>query len=430
MLDHGSPDMPNTSSHELVASSAHWPLDKIAAAMLLTMLAVYPIAILVLYKLFFFVAASAAYLIVLYVAFRWRFPVSHFASTTPLLAVFLLSLLSVFWSEFYLATLWSASIFQVFLLVVVLTLLSCHKRSRVLSIARIVCFGFAVLFVILMWMFGTVRAGDLYELSTVLRSLSDAGAAAVILAIPYLAWALMARVGSRSINYAALISAIIVVLLSQSRAAYALLLLFALLMVFWSPREFVKMRWRMLGGILVIVGIAATALSLGDRIDVVKGVADRFFNSSVATVLLGDSPESGEPDYGRAVMYVEGFRAISERPFLGLGFGGLAHQVEKEYGFPMESHNFFLTAWGEMGVPGLALFLWLIYAAIFRVRKARDEQRGANRSEFLFWSATLMSLIAGFLHAQFRPQLSNPMFFVVLALALSSSRSSGIGSQR
>jgi O-antigen ligase len=150
-------------------------------------------------------------------------------------------------------------------------------------------------------------------------------------------------------------------------------------------------------------------------------VVKRIIESSLLQNIVQLAPEKGTLDYGRSVMYVTGVNAIKNNPITGIGFMGLSKKIEESYGFQMVSHNIIITAWGEMGILGLFSFLWITILAVYRLHKLRRHFLKVNRYEYYFYSATIVSLFVAILHAQFRPQLSNPIFSIILGIAIPAS---------
>lgn len=57
------------------------------------------------------------------------------------------------------------------------------------------------------------------------------------------------------------------------------------------------------------------------------------------------------------------FMLIEENPFLGVGFGGWADQINTKFKYP---HNVYLELWSEMGLMGLTLFIGLLFTLRYR----------------------------------------------------------------
>lgn len=145
-------------------------------------------------------------------------------------------------------------------------------------------------------------------------------------------------------------------------------------------------------------------------------VLDRFKGSQLTSIEGLTDPSRDAEDYRRALIYAQGFKVIAEEPVTGIGYGALTRHLEELHGRGIISHNLIITAWGEMGIPGLVALFWLVGAVFMGLGKYRKKGVGLTSDKFLA-AATLCALIVVFIHAQFRPLFSNPMFPVLLAQA-------------
>jgi O-antigen ligase len=122
---------------------------------------------------------------------------------------------------------------------------------------------------------------------------------------------------------------------------------------------------------------------------------------------------------GRAKLVTQGIKIGLHHPVQGVGIGGFkrayANRVHLRGKEPKKaaSHNTAVTAFAETGLPGLALLVWLVGAALFlTLRRATGSFRGRACLAF----AAGLSAIG--LHALFYNALfEDPMFWGLLGLA-------------
>jgi O-antigen ligase len=165
---------------------------------------------------------------------------------------------------------------------------------------------------------------------------------------------------------------------------------------------------------LFLVGLAAAALVLG-------GLA----SPQVRHRLEGKSSSSlSSATGGRAPLVSKGLRVAAHHPVLGVGVGGfrhayaeLAHLRGKE---PKDaaSHTTPITVAAETGIPGLVLFLWLVFVALrMAFRRLGAGLEGSVRLAFG------LALTAILVHCVFYNALfEDPTFWGLLALVVVGAR--------
>lgn len=334
---------------------------------------------------------------------------------------FSLPLISVLWSRYPAETFWQGSLVLVNIGIFHLMMrANTFRLDKVIStIVMLVPVVMAIIFLILYVKYGSIRA-DSREMADVVKSIANVGPALVVLCVPYLL--LVPGIVGRKINLCiALAACLFVVLLSQSRGGMLMLaivvpLSFCLYPARWSIRVV-----RLLKVAMIVTAIAVIAvLFLGvERIS--TPVVERFENSQLTSIDGIIDPSRGSGDFRRALIYAEGINAVYDEPFLGIGYGGLARYMEARHGIGSTSHNIIITAWGEMGLPGMLVLFWLLWSVFFGLRKYLRSSGGSKKDK-LIAAATLAALIVAFIHAQFRPLFSNPMLPVLLAQAYTMMR--------
>ncbi len=66
---------------------------------------------------------------------------------------------------------------------------------------------------------------------------------------------------------------------------------------------------------------------------------------------------------GRLTIWKESLRVIEENPIIGVGYGNMMTATRLSAGLYKHVHNLYLQVAGEMGIPGLALLLWIFVSA-------------------------------------------------------------------
>jgi hypothetical protein len=124
--------------------------------------------------------------------------------------------------------------------------------------------------------------------------------------------------------------------------------------------------WRLRGAarrrIVAIVGVAVLAIA----------AASPAYVARVATILDKDSDPTGSSQerWDDAVVAV---RLVLRNPLIGAGIGGSARALHDERGpLNRDIHNVYLQHAVDLGVPGVALFLALMFACFRSLRRVRE----------------------------------------------------------
>lgn len=333
----------------------------------------------------------------------------------------LLPIFSVLWSRYPDETVWSGSLVLANIGIIYLTMRAnlFDSKAVISKLVIIVPIVFAITYVITYGKFGSIRPNSM-EMGEVVKSIANVGPAMVVLCVPYLLLT-PHLVRRKLIVWISLFACILVVLLSQSRGGMLMLALAFLLSVGLYPARISVRIVKLLKLTIVVVPfIFIFTISMGNEY-VVETVIERFVSSQMVSSNGIFDPIKDEDDYHRALMYSEGIHAIYDEPVWGIGYGALAPYIEKRGGIGVVSHNIFITAWGEMGVPGLLAMLWLILSVFFMLRKYLKSSI-VTRKDKLLLVATTVALVVAFIHAQFRPLFSNPIFPVLIAQAYATIR--------
>ncbi|MBI3621368.1 MAG: O-antigen ligase family protein [Nitrospirae bacterium] len=189
--------------------------------------------------------------------------------------------------------------------------------------------------------------------------------------------------------------------------------------------------WRRVMGRTLLIGAVVLALS----VTVIDRLHPELIRPRAATLthLLNAEPH-------RYLIWQSAVEMIRERPLTGWGIGtfGLAYVRFKSPAFDgvtqYYAHNDYLQLAAEMGLPGLACFLWLAGAAgwmVWRVRRVRQGKADdvAEAKQASGDAAILLAGVAGggaaiLLHSAVDFDLYVPAILFVLAIYLGYLRSS------
>jgi O-antigen ligase len=130
----------------------------------------------------------------------------------------------------------------------------------------------------------------------------------------------------------------------------------------------------------------------------------------------------GQPDRFRMQSYAVGLAIVKDNYMIGIGYGNSKAVMAEQVGKGYIPHNVILGILGELGLVGLFLLLWLTFAAVRRLTTGfRITQPGTDKKIYVY--ALALAFVAVAVSAQFRPQLENPLVYVILAMVFSISNS-------
>lgn len=178
---------------------------------------------------------------------------------------------------------------------------------------------------------------------------NNAFARVLVFSLPlyWVLWKLARGRGVRSLAVVAGLATLVALMLTFSRSGFvaaAAVLALAVLQI--------RPRWKAAAALvaMVVVGYAATP---------------RIYHDRIRSVTLTD--ESLRLRYG---IWEKGLEMAASRPVLGVGIGTFAaHYGRVAPPPPRSAHNVFVEVLAEMGVVGLAAYLWLLGAAFRRLRR-------------------------------------------------------------
>jgi O-antigen ligase len=343
-------------------------------------------------------------------------------SPLPVYIFFLLPLVSVLWSRYPDETLWRGGLVLVNIGIFYLMMRanSFNPHAVISRLVVIVPIVMAVMFVFIYVKFGSIRP-DSREMGEVVKSICNGGPAMVVLCVPYLL--LPGIIVNKWASWGALAACLLVVVLSESRGGVLMLALVIPLTALFYPASLSTRILRLvkLTGVLAAVFVTIALVVGVDRF--VNPVLDRFMDSQLFKVGNWSDPSREEGDFGRLLLLTEGVNAVREEPFRGIGYGGFKNYIEDRHGKGHISHNLFITAWSEMGLLGMFVLCWLLWAVFFGLSKySRGGGCFDSQKNKMIAVATFVALLLAIIHAQLRPVFSNPMLTVLLAQAYTMMR--------
>jgi O-antigen ligase len=193
--------------------------------------------------------------------------------------------------------------------------------------------------------------------------------------------------------------------LTFSRGGYIALAIFGVLIL-------VGVRPEVRRPLLVIGVVAATAVLL----TVVVASTTPLMKSRFSYQALNYTLQT------RSAIYTATEKMIAAHPILGVGLGGYVYDL---HGFPeIYPHSLYLTFWVELGLLGLAAFLFIFVKLLLSATKALPAATGFERA--LLWGV-VGSLVLWALHGIVdSPYWKNDMaveFWLVAAIAVAAIRS-------
>lgn len=164
----------------------------------------------------------------------------------------------------------------------------------------------------------------------------------------------------------------LVILLTQSRAAFIGLTVFVLLIVLSIKRN-------RLPAVLALAAAAAVVIAVAP--DAVWERVARLQYAANTEDLGRVDPEGSAKQ--RWEIWQTGLHIIADRPFTGVGIGQY-EQANRDYSPSLglrDVHDTYLEVLAETGAPGLLLFLWLLMATILRARRSLRNAKAMRDTE-------------------------------------------------
>jgi O-antigen ligase len=206
--------------------------------------------------------------------------------------------------------------------------------------------------------------------------------------------------------------------------------LWAALLFSFSQSSFAAL----VAGVLVAAALAwrsraAIALGLVAAVMISLGVAPPELQYARHNVVASSASALDRVTRGRFDLVWNGLKIAADHPIVGVGVGGFERAYSDRVDVPKrikepESHNTPVTMAAEGGVVGLALFAWLLAAALLLALRRRAADRTA------IWVGGLVAgvgLTAVFVHSLFyNAFFEDPMVWGFLALAALAARESGV----
>lgn len=392
----------------------------------------YPAVFLGSYRLHVIALLTCAAL--LYQFVRERYPVREIVRAAipgfPIYLFFALAFLSATWALYPNQTLKLATVQLLFPFMTGLILLALSGGNFRWLQVLVTGLPFVVLAVSIVFIvrFGSVRV-DSRAMMEAVGSQSNVNASFVVFCVPFLVLYFLRYAGwTRILTGGAFVAAVSGIVLAESRAALGLLVISVPLVALvigesWKSKVLFTVRM----GVPVVLIIVLTILVAGPQ-NTVGNVLNRLpgfsqpqsvqtpeSNSndpkqpSVSSGNGAQQQTSTKPPTGGRVLQLEGgVAAIREHPVLGIGYNGLqSFMLSKDYHTGYSSHNWLITAWGELGIPGIILGVWVLGAAFLTAWRWRLEP---------FYAITGVSLFLAFMYGLVQPPVTSFMLYVVLAV--------------
>lgn len=205
---------------------------------------------------------------------------------------------------------------------------------------------------------------------------------------------------------------------SQSRSVYILsLICIPCCLAAFSGNIIVFLKRLFFAVLICIIGVL-----IGLQNKQFESAVGRLANTEIRTDLfMKESVSRVYDDFNkREAMYHAASKAIREYPMFGIGFGSFKVYAEENYGIEVIPHNVIMRVWLASGLFGLFIFVYIMARAVLNTLS--NISFTSSRGEIinnLWYKSIMISLIILLGGGMARPLLKNPMFFLVLALAIS-----------
>jgi len=334
-------------------------------------------------------------------------------SMAPFLVLTLLFIISSLWSFNATITIKKSLTLLFFIFLTAIAIYESKGNFKWLNILILTIPILSIFFFIYLFLrYGSVRFA--IGISSFHTSFSNSIASQNILLIPFLCFKSVKESGFyKIVFFFALVSTIIVMILSQSRGALILGFLSFLISFFFVGKRnllFYLIFIFSLFFMLFFSNIIITKLS-GNQFTGL--VIKRLSNSA-----LLQSSESfyirHKTDAGRKQMYRDIQKILKEHPFIGIGYYGYRY-----YSHKYVSHSILLTI-AEVGILGYFIFGWLIFFIVKKIKmNYKMLKLFSTLEQRVFYQNGILALIIAFVHSFVRPQLQNPCLYIILIILLS-----------
>lgn len=254
--------------------------------------------------------------------------------------------------------------------------------------------------------YGTVRAVVAVVRETY-GTFSNVGTALIVGCAPLLLARTVIPNMDNRLTYFLLFAVVAAVLLAQSRSGIVLVLAPATIL---SITLMIRAR-RVVEIIAVTFILPVFSWFLIDILnlqDQIMRTVERLLGSALIS-------QGTQADFVRLEMFRAFGLILNEKPLFGVGYENFGIFMQGVSQYSVVSHNIFVTAFGEMGIFGLltygGLFFWGVKRALGLVMGHQHER------DYPVLAALGVAILMVLLHALFRPQLNNPLFFCLIGLA-------------
>jgi O-antigen ligase len=379
------------------------------------MFVIFPISILTQYKFFYITTSFAVFSISILALYRTINVTWLLKKSIGVFVLFAMFYLSCLWSINPDGTVIRCLEISIFLLVFVNSLVWMRYVSykKVRDLFVFLPFVIAAINVILLTIYGDIRPVN-SAMHEEIGSYSNHSAAIMTAILPYIVYMLKFTPKKKILVGLSLVLNVSAILISQSRAAYLVMIISLILM-----------------GVLYNKGVKHTSIALGRYLLLLMGIMfitycttpDLLMESinriaSTKLYLTGELVRGETVDYERLLMYREGLNAIRENPFWGIGFGSLKEYMEEKHGYGKISHNILITIWAGSGILAVLIFFRLVYKVLQNLFTAYKTEKRSNPEKSYYYLASAISMVAMLIHGMFRSQLALPFFYFPLAMGV------------
>lgn len=375
-------------------------------------IAMYPVAMIIDKTSYYYLALIALLIVMMFGLAIRRIKyheVGYIVSLSPLMAFVLLSTVSILWSidPYYtlerLVPLWVYMTMSILLVVYV----SRYGEEWILVMASIVSISVSLCFIYIFMKYGKVR----YAIEG-LETFSNHAGSMSLACMPFVVYGLVTNKISVRSGWLVMVLCVISAFISESRG----FVVGSLLIIMFSL--YISKSVKYIGLLFMMFVVLAVVYSMteGDYLQIINHYAERL--PQILSELAYYTPVETFDKKIRHIQLELIKNMSAEDMILGNGYYSTRTYMANSIGIAIISHNLLIvTGLGELGLMGVIVVMAIIYYSLMRLIKTliggRIDYSSIN-------SYLLIATVIVIAHSFFRPQLNNPIFYIVISLALIS----------
>lgn len=393
--------------------------SKVAYFFLIVFILSYPFSIFLLKTLHIIAFSGLAVTLLINLCER-KGRVQYSSEMWLLLTIYLYPFASILWTDYFSKTIEGLLLVSVN---IPLVLLALHAQrfegvNRVCVISRLVPLVMFAMALFIFIRFGSFRPNS-QLMGRSVGSISNHAAALTLMCLPLQLWSLKRQRQNRFFTYGSLLASLLVVFLSEARAAFVLLIMIFLLSAYWAHGRFDQKLGRFVFGTSLFITVSFLVVLFLGWDKTFGQVIHRFEDSQLLRGLLTMRAEAGLGDYARTSMYLQGLELVKIHWMFGAGYNALYPFMEGNIGFGLVSHNLIITALGEQGIMGLFLYA-LFFMKIISLFLKGMKKNSPNMKDYS--STGLIIVVLFFAYSLIRPYQTIFVFPIIISFMYKQTR--------